>query len=135
VGGIPSSWGSIASNQACLPDGIIMAAQGHAAVNGQFGVSSTSGSGGTPALDVGGTGGTSGNNGTGTGPGQSNSTNPSPVNPVPPSEGAGGAIGAVQPMAHSSGCAYGGSDASSVSLWLALAMTGLVARLARRRRG
>jgi len=135
VGGIPSSWGSIASNQACLPDGIIMAAQGHAAVNGQFGVSSTSGSGGTPALDVGGTGGTSGNNGTGTGPGQSNSTNPSPVNPVPPNESAGGAVGSVQPMAHSSGCAYGGSDASSVSLWLALAMTGLVARLARRRRG
>jgi hypothetical protein len=34
-------------------------------------------------------------------------------------------------MAHSSGCAYGGSG--QISLWLALAMAGLVARLARRR--
>ena len=141
VGGVPPAWGSIASEKACLPDGIVMAAQGHAAVNGQLvvgsGSSSSSTSGGTPTLDVGGaggasggTGGASGNDGKGsTGAGQ----NPPSVSPVPTNEGTAGSAGsAAQPMAHSSGCAYGGSDASS--LWLALAMAGLVARLARRRR-
>jgi MYXO-CTERM domain-containing protein len=145
VGGVPPAWGSVPSNMACLPDGIVMAAQGHAAVNGQLvvgsGSSSSSSSGGTPTLDVGGAGGASGGaggvsgndgKGTSTGGGQSNVTNPPTASPVATNEGAAGASGSAQPMAHSSGCAYGGSDASSS--WLALAMIGLVARLARRRR-
>jgi MYXO-CTERM domain-containing protein len=140
IGGVPSAWGSVASNKACLPDGIVMAAQGHAAVNGQLvvgsGSSSSSSSGGTPTLDVGGAGGASGGAGGASGnDGRSTggaAQNPPPVSPVPTNEGTAGSTGSAQPMAHSSGCAYGGSEASSP--WLALAMIGLVARLARRRR-
>ena len=141
VGGVPPAWGSIASEKACLPDGIVMAAQGHAAVNGQLvvgsGSSSSSSSGGTPTLDVGGAGGASGGAGGASGNDGKGSTgagqNPPTASPVATNEGAAGSTGsAAQPMAHSSGCAYGGSEASSP--WLALAMIGLVAGLARRRR-
>jgi MYXO-CTERM domain-containing protein len=119
VGGVPSAWGSIASEKACLPDGIVMAAQGHAAVNGEFGGSSSSSGGGTPTLSAGDAG-------------VATNTGPSPVIPVPPGTNEGAGNAAKDTVTHSSGCAYGGSDASS--LWLALAMIGLVARLARRRR-
>jgi MYXO-CTERM domain-containing protein len=140
VGGVPPAWGSIASNKACLPDGIALFAQGHTALNGQLvsgsSSSSSSSSGGTPTLDVGGaggasggTGGASGNDGRSTG---GAAQNPPTVSPAPTAEGTAGASGSAQPMAHSSGCAYSGSEASSP--WLALAMIGLVARLARRRR-
>jgi len=142
VGGVPPAWGSIASNKACLPDGIALFAQGHAAVNGQLVSgsvsSSSSSSGGTPTLDVGGAGGASGGTGGASGnDGRSTSTggaaqSPPTVSPAPTAEGTAGASGSAQPMAHSSGCAYGGSEASS--LWLTLGMAGLVARLARRRR-
>jgi hypothetical protein len=115
IGGVPSAWGAVASNNACLPDGIIMAAQGHATVNGEFGGTSSSSGGGTPALSAGDAG-------------VPTNASPSPVIPVPPTQSAGDA--AKDTVTHSSGCAYGGSDASS--LWLALAMIGLVARLARR---
>jgi hypothetical protein len=103
-----------------------MAAQGHATINGQF--AGNSGSTGGATLVSMGDAGVPTNNG------------PSQVSPVTPSESPAGKAGAdagssLQPMAHSNGCAYGGSDARSTSLWLALAMTGLVARLARRRRG
>ena len=116
IGGVPSAWGSVASNNACLPDGIIMAAQGHATVNGEFGGSSSS-TGSAPTRSAGDAG-------------LATNTGPSPVIPVPPTQSAGNA--AKDTVTHSSGCAYGGSDASS--LWLALAMIGLVARLALRRR-
>jgi MYXO-CTERM domain-containing protein len=133
VGGVPPAWGSIASEKACLPDGILLVWQGHAAVNGQLvagsGSSSSSSSGGTPTLDVGGAGGASGNDGRSTG---GAAQNPPTVSPAPTAEGTAGASGSPQPMAHSIGCAYGGSEAGSS--WLALAMIGLVARLARRRR-
>jgi MYXO-CTERM domain-containing protein len=118
IGGVPSAWGSVASNKACLPDGIIMAAQKHAAVNGEFGGSSSS-TGSAPTLSAGDAG-------------VSTNAGPSPVNPVPPGTNEGAGNAAKDTVTHSSGCAYGGGDASS--LWLALAMIGLVARLARRRR-
>lgn len=117
VGGVPTAWGSIASNMACLPDGIVMAAQGHAAVNGDFGGSSSS-AGSAPTRSAGDAG-------------LATNTGPSPVNPVPPRPNEGAGSAAKDTVTHSSGCAYGGSDASSLAL--ALAMTGLVVRLARRR--
>ena len=119
MGGVPSAWGSIASNKACLPDGIVMAMQKHAAINGEFGGSSSSSGGGTPTLSAGDAG-------------VATNTGPSSVIPVPPSTNQGAGNAAKDTVTHSSGCAYGGSDASSP--WLALAMIGLVARLARRRR-
>jgi hypothetical protein len=138
VGGVPSSWGSIASNQACLPDGIILAAQGHATVKGEFGLGSNS-SGSSVGVGVatgtGGRSGTSSDTSTGVATGQPSGTAPSAVIPVAPGPASAGGAGgnSPQPMSHSSGCAYGGSDAGQSSLWLALALTGLVARLARRR--
>ncbi|MGB8293970.1 MAG: hypothetical protein WCG85_00935 [Polyangia bacterium] len=128
AGGVLPAWGSVPSNMACLPDGIVMAEQGHAAVNGFADVNSSS-SGGASAMSIGGTGGTSGNDGRSTG---GTAQNPPTVSPAPTSEGTAGASGSAQPMAHSSGCAYGGNEASS--LWLTLGMAFLVARLARRRR-
>jgi hypothetical protein len=61
-------------------------------------------------------------------------TAPSLVSPVPPSQGGatGRAAGEASATAHSGGCAYGGSAGAS-GLWLSMAVTGLVARLARRR--
>jgi hypothetical protein len=171
LGGVPSTWGSIASNKSCLPDGIILAAQGHAAGGIPFGAPSGTTSGGTSGTgtlgetnDTGGTGGTGGGVpviGTG-GPGSTppypllpvpatkdgatggsggggsaappSGTAPSLVSPVPPSQGGATAraAGEASATAHSGGCAYGGSAGAS-GLWLALAVTGLVSRLARRR--
>jgi hypothetical protein len=109
VGGIPPAWGSIASNKACLPDGIILAEQGHAASGGGGTLGVSEATGGDPT--------------------------PSPVIPVPPTQGGAtdSAGGETSAAAQSSGCAYGGSGAGRIGLWLAMAMTGLVARLARRR--
>jgi MYXO-CTERM domain-containing protein len=119
-----------------------MAAQGHAAINGEFGGTSSS-SVSTPSIGIGGKGdvSTSTDVATGTDTRQSNDTGPSPVSAVPPSAEQGPAnggkdiAGSPQPMAHSNGCAYGGNDARSISLWMALGMAGLVVGLARRRRG
>ena len=47
LGGVPSTWGSIASNNSCLPDGIILAAQGYAAGGIPFGAASGTTAGGT----------------------------------------------------------------------------------------
>ncbi|MGC9983753.1 MAG: hypothetical protein ABSF35_08990 [Polyangia bacterium] len=140
-GGVRPTWSPNAPDKSCLPDGIILATQGHASDGGQF--TANSGSSGTATVGLGlapGTGGASGTSSdSGAGPvsGQPASTTPSPVTPVPPSTANAAADGGTlaQPMGHSSGCAYGGSDAGQGSLWLALGMTGLIARLARRRRG
>ena len=145
VGGVPSTWGSIASSQACLPDGIILAAQGHAAGGGQF--ATNSGSSGTSsgpvglgvATGAGGSSGTSSDASTKVASGQPGGTTPPVVRPVAPRQGGANAAAdggvALEPMAHSSGCAYGGSGAGPLSLFLALAVTGLVATRARRRDG
>jgi hypothetical protein len=83
-----------------------------------------------PATNDGATGGAGGSS-SANGP---SGTAPSLASPVPPSQGGatGSAAGEASATAHSGGCAYGGSAGAS-GLWLALAITGLVARLARRR--
>jgi MYXO-CTERM domain-containing protein len=150
LGGIPPAWGSVASNQACLPAGIIFAAQGHAAGGSQVTESSGSnaGSSGTGSMALGPGNGTGGKVATATATATATTTAtatggfpggaaPSPTNQAPPAQAAptASADAGVAPaaMVQSSGCAYGGSDASQVNPWLALAMAGLVARLARRR--
>ncbi len=131
-GGVRPAWSPNAPDKSCLPDGIILATQGHASDGGQFAPNSAGG-GGTAGLtpeQIGGAGGTGGNRGTGS------DANPPTVNPVSSTRGAANANtdggSALQPMAPSSGCAYGGSEAGPLSLWLAL-MAGLVVRLVRRR--
>jgi hypothetical protein len=133
-GGIRPTWSPNAPDKSCLPDGIVLATQGHAADGGEFTGNSGGGKGtsGLGPTEVGGSGGTGGGNGTG-------STSPAGVNPVSSTRGseagsAGGEDSAAATV-HSSGCAYGGREAGPLSLWLALAMPGLVVRLARRRRG
>jgi hypothetical protein len=107
-GGVRPIWSPNAPDKSCLPDGIILATEGHASDGGQF--AENSGGGG------------------------SGSTPPA-VNPVSPTRNsaAGSAGGEDAATVHSSGCAYGASEAGPISLWLALAMAGMVARLARRR--
>ena len=173
LGGVPSTWGSIASNKSCLPDGIILAAQGHAAGGipfraasgttgggtsgtGPIGIGETNypgGTGGTgggvPGIETGGPGsttpytllpvpatqdGATGGSGGGRSAAPPSGMAPSPVSPVPPSQGGAtaSAAGEASATAHSGGCAYGGGAGAS-GPWLTLAITGLVARLTRRR--
>jgi hypothetical protein len=130
-GGVRPTWSPNAPDKSCLPDGIILATEGHASDGGQFTANSGGGGGtsGSGHTGIGGAGGTGGKSGTG-----SDATPPA-VNPVSPTRnGAAGSAGAEDSAAvHSSGCAYGGSETGAISLWLAFAMAGLVARLARRR--
>ena len=130
-GGVRPTWSPNAPDQSCLPDGIVVATQGHAENGGQF--AANSGLSGTASVGLGASSGTGGASGAG---GDQGSGTPT-VTPVPPSAANANADGggSPQPMSHSSGCAYGGSDAGQSSLWLAFALTGLVARLARRRHG
>jgi len=136
--GVRPNWSPNAPDKSCLPDGIVFATQGHASDGGQFAATSCVARGGTMAAVGGAPTGTDVKNGTSTtvvsGPG---GATPPSVSPVAPTQntGNGNAAGGSAATTQSSGCAYGGSEASPISLWLALAMTGLVARLARRRRG
>jgi hypothetical protein len=136
--GVRPNWSPNAPDKSCLPDGIVFATQGHASDGGQFAATSCVPRGGTVGLVDSAPTSTDVKNGTGTGVVSGPSGNPSPptVSPVAPTPGTGNAnaAGGSTATPHSSGCAYGGSDASTISLWLALAVTGLVARLARRRR-
>ena len=141
-GGVRPNWSPNAPDKSCLPDGIVFATQGHALDGGQFTANSGVTRGGTVAsLDSASTGtgvknGTSTDTSTGVVSGPSGNPTPPTVSPVAPtgagnSSAAGGST--ATPMTHSSGCAYGGSDTRTTSLWLALAMTGPIVRLARRR--
>lgn len=109
-GGVRPIWSPNAPDKSCLPDGIILATEGHASDGGQF--AENSGGGGSAST-------------------------PPAVSPVSPTRnGAAGSAGgedSAAATAPASGCAYGGNQAGPISLWLALAMAGLVARLARRR--
>jgi hypothetical protein len=140
-GGIRPTWSPDAPDKSCLPDGIVSWTQGHASDNGQFGAPAGTGSGTSGSGGIGLDGNPERNGGAGSdtttttsGTGQPSSTTPFLVSPVPPSQGGaiGNAGGEASASAHSSGCAYGGG-AGQRGLWLVLAMTGLVARLARRR--
>ena len=145
-GGARPVWNPNAFDKSCLPDGIIVAAEGHAASSGvQFASSSGSTSTlGVPAPKSGGDAGvtvvlvgpgtaTSTSNGTGTG--QGGSPNPPVVNPGSGNDGTQSAdAGSATPVAtQGGGCALGGPAAGSISLWLTLACAGLVLRRFRRR--
>ncbi len=145
-GGTRPVWSPNAFDKSCLPDGIILATEGHAASSGaQF----NSSSGSTPTLDapapksasdagvtvvlVG--PGTSTTSSTGTGAGQGGSQNPPVVNAGTGNDGTQSAdAGTGTPVAtQGGGCAVGGRAAGSINLWLTLACAGLVLRRFRRR--
>jgi hypothetical protein len=140
-GGVRPNWSPNAPDKSCLPDGIVLATQGHASDGGQFAATSgvsrgaTLGTEGSAPTSTDVKNGTGTSTGTGVASGQPGSTTPPTVSPVAPPEGGptANASGANSATVHSSGCAYGGSDAGQISLWLAFATIGLVARLARRR--
>ena len=137
-------WSPDASGKSCLPDGLILLVQGHA--NGEGSITTYSGTAGggrpgstptTLGVDNGQGGkGPSGDTATGS------TTSPTPNGSVPPvTPAASGSdtgpttetAGASATKVQGGGCAVGGGRAASVDLWLALALTGLVARVARRR--
>lgn len=132
-GGTQPVWSPNAFDKSCLPDGIILATQGHAAgAGGQV----TSSSGSTSTLD----GSKSADGGVAislgdAGVGQGGSVNPPVVNPGPGNQGNQAAdAGTGTPVTtQGGGCAIGGRNAGSLSSWLMLAFIGLVIRLARRR--
>ena len=130
------AWSATATNSACLPDGIILAAQGHAAVGGGSSII-RSGSGNSGSVDIGlqaptvGKGGSSGgSNGTSVSP------TPETVSPVATtgqSTGTGTGTEVTPKVKEGGGCAFGGGKTDSLDLGLALALMGLAMQLARRR--
>lgn len=148
-GGTRPVWSPNATDKSCLPDGIILATQGHAATTGQL----ASSGGGTDGVSVGisrsvdggvaSTGGKGVSPGsptdtpTGVGTGQGASTNPPAVSPGPVNEGSPSAdagAGAAAPVTtKGGGCSIGGSNAGFFDLCLALALTLLATRRSRRR--
>ena len=139
-------WSTDASGKSCLPDGLILAVEGHAA-NGGASVtySGTAGgekSGTTPVsigVDNGqGSRGTSTDTSTGvaTGPATTGTTPPS-VTPATPGSDTGGTTagtGTTTAKVQGGGCTLGGGHTASIDLSMALALTGLVVRVTRRRR-
>jgi hypothetical protein len=124
--GIVPGWIADESRKSCMPDGLILAVEGHAA--GGFS-SSTGGS------DSGGTlGGGKGAVGTSTGV-DGGFTAPPPSNPTTSGNDAGTreGIGTTAVKTNGGGCTLGGGHPTSTNLWLALALAGLVVRAARRR--
>jgi len=142
--GTVPGWSADTSGKSCLPDGLILVAQGHAASSGTAftGVGSAGDKGDAVPTTLGVDGGQAGRdnasapNGSTFGPGSANPQPPSSA--VAPAENSqspdAGSTGAVAPMVHGGGCALGGHGSGTMDLWLALGLTGLVARLSRRRR-
>jgi hypothetical protein len=129
------AWSITATDSACWPDGIILAAQGHAAGGG--GSSTTrDGSGTSGAVDLGlqpptiGKGDSSGSNGSVTGPTQAPVT---PASTTGQSTGTGTDTAVAPRVKEGGGCAFGGGKTGSLDLGLALALMGLAVQLARRR--
>jgi MYXO-CTERM domain-containing protein len=134
--GTVPGWTPDASGKACLPDGLVLAVQGHAAstvyndssgiAGGDKGSVSTAqraDGGFAGAVDVGVSGG---------GPTVPPSENsPSAI----PDAGAGAEVPAVAANKDDGcGCSLGGAASSSANPWLLLALAGLVVRVVRRRR-
>ncbi|HEX7508713.1 MAG TPA: hypothetical protein VF550_18220 [Polyangia bacterium] len=139
-GSIPG-WTADASGRSCLPDGLILAVGGHAA-NGGSTVTNTSGtaggdSGSAPTISIRGDAGLdSGTNSgapTGVAPGPTGSPSADPAAPGSDTSGTKEGTGTTPAKAHGGGCALGGGHPDSTNLWLALALAGLVVRVARRR--
>lgn len=135
--GTVPGWTPDASGKACLPDGLVLAVQGHAAGSGSDSGGSEGGDKGpvtttqrsdagfAGAIDVG---------APGAGPGVT--APPSGNGPSSGIDAGGGAEGPVVAANKDEGCGctLGGTPSSSANPWLALALAGLVVRLARRRR-
>jgi hypothetical protein len=141
--GTVPGWGTDAYGKSCLPDGLILAVEGHAA-NGGSSVTSSGGTSGTAGGDKSGStpvsigvDGGQGSRGTSidaspgvaTGPTTTGST-PTSVTPATPGSDTSATAAKVQ----GGGCNLGGGRAASIDLGMALALTGLVVRVTRRRR-
>jgi MYXO-CTERM domain-containing protein len=133
--GTVPGWTPDASGKACLPDGLILAVQGHAAGGGG------ADSGGSDGVDKGSVSTTQRSDAGFAGAIDAGALTGGLV--VPPTENnpspgvdAGGGAGPVVAASKDDGCGctLGGGTPSSANPWLALALAGLVVRLARRRR-
>jgi MYXO-CTERM domain-containing protein len=128
-----------ASGKSCLPDGLILAVGGHAANSGSTVINSSGTAGGDQSgsvpLSIRGDAGV----GSGTNSGTPTGVAPGPApsaDPAAPGSGANGTkegTGTTATKAQGGGCALGGGHPASNNLWLALALLGLVLRVARRR--
>jgi MYXO-CTERM domain-containing protein len=142
--GTVPGWIADESRKSCMPDGLILAVEGHAAGGGAGGATGGSESAGvlggdkgavatTLRGDAGLTGDTSADTSTGVGVGP---TAPSSGKPTTSGSDAGGTqegTGTTAVKANGGGCTLGGGHPASSSLWLALALAGLVVRITRRR--
>jgi hypothetical protein len=138
--GVPTGWTRDESGKACLPDGLVLAVEGHAAGGSAGGIGSSDSSGGDKGgtatvlrADAGLTGGS--NAGSAIGLDAGTTLPPSETSPASGTD-AGSAQpgpGATAAKPQGGGCALGGGHSTASNLWLALALAGLVVRVARRR--
>ncbi len=127
-------WTANENPMACLPDGLILAAQGHAAGGGgSDSIGSSDGDKGTVSLrgDAGLTGAAEVGGWTSSGP-----ENALPPSAIPSGLDAGAAAGDLPVVAKDDGCgcSLGAAASPSTSPWLMLGLAGLALRVARRRR-
>jgi hypothetical protein len=133
-GNIPG-WIADDTGRACLPDGLVLAVEGHAA--GEGGSSSGSDSAGSSGGDKGGTSITLRTDAGLTGGASLDAGTAVPsTDPVASGADAGGTqpvTGVTAAKAQGGGCTLAGGRPAGANLWLALALAGLVVRVARRR--
>jgi hypothetical protein len=135
TGTVPG-WSTDTSVKYCFPDGLILAVEGHAANGGTY-VSSSGSTGGTLGVDNGQGGkGTGTNTSTGvtTGTPSSGSTPPSVTPATPVSDTSNTTTGTGTAKVQGGGCTLAGGHGAAIDLGMALALSGLVVRIARRRR-
>lgn len=142
LGGLPTGWTADESGKSCMPDGLILAIAGHAA-----GSDTSTGGGdslGTAGGDKGGSvvlradAGATGGINVGISGGLDAGATTAPSDPtVSANEDAGATqpgTGVIAAKAQGGGgCTLGDGRPASTTLWLALALAGLVVRVARRR--
>jgi MYXO-CTERM domain-containing protein len=141
LSGTVPGWTSDASGKACLPDGLILAVGGHAANGGSTVTNSSSTAGGDKSGsdplslrgDAGLAGSTSSGTPTGVATGPTTAPTADPLASGSDTSGTKEGAGTTAAKAQGGGCTLGGGHPASTNLWLALALAGLVVRVARRR--
>jgi MYXO-CTERM domain-containing protein len=127
-GSVPG-WTPDASGKACLPDGLVLAVQGHAAGGGSSDSAGADNGGVSTALRA-----DAGLPGAAEAGAPGIKTPPSENGPSPGADAGTEGLPVAASKDEGCGCTLGGSPSSPTSPWLVLALAGLVVRVARRRR-
>jgi MYXO-CTERM domain-containing protein len=130
-GSVPG-WTPDASGKACLPDGLVLAVQGHAAGGGSSDSAGTAGGGNDSVPTV--LRADAGLSGAAEAGAPGIKTPPSENGPSPSADAGTESLPVAASKDDGCGCTLGGAPSSSTIPWLFLALAGLIVRVARRRR-